>query len=326
MEIEPQAGLHKALRAGLSIIFMIALVACSPGETSIALGTLERDRIVLTATAAEIITAQPIAEGSHVEPGQLLVQLDASQQTLAVQALEGEVAAREAALELLREGPRAEEITAAAARVDTAQAVARESQLQLARVRELADRGVAPQSEYDAAQALADSNGARLRDAEAQLKLLRIGTRPEDIAQAEAQLQAARARLALEQSKLADLSILATRGGTLDSLPFYVGERVPLGASVAVILSNDPPYARVYIPEPARAGIELGTKLTVHVDGSPESFTGLVRWIAQEPEFTPYYALSSGERSRLVYLAEVQLSAEAGALPAGLPVQVELPQ
>jgi len=326
MDTEPQDSLQKKYRFGLSMMLMIALVACSSGETGVALGTLERDRIVLTATAAEIITAQPIAEGSQVEAGQLLVQLDTSQQTLAVQALEAEVAAGEAALALLREGPRAEEITAAAARVDTAQAVARESQLQLARVQELADRGVASQSELDTAKALADSNAARLRDAEAQLKLLRIGTRPEDIAQAEAQLQAARARLALEHSKLADLSILATRDGTLDSLPFYVGERVPVGASVAVILSDDPPYARVYIPEPVRAGINPGTRLTVHVDGSPESFTGEVRWIAQEPEFTPYYALSSSERSRLVYLAEVQLPAEAGSLPAGLPVQVELPQ
>jgi HlyD family secretion protein len=63
----------------------------------------------------------------------------------------------------------------------------------------------------------------------------------------------------------------------------------------------------------------------VHVDGAEESFTGRVRWIAQEPAFTPYYALNSSERSRLVYLAEVQLPDTAANLPAGLPVQVELP-
>jgi HlyD family secretion protein len=68
-----------------------------------------------------------------------------------------------------------------------------------------------------------------------------------------------------------------------------------------------------------------GTELTVYVDGVQDSFKGRVRWIAHEPAFTPYYALNSSERSRLVYLAEVQLPDSAANLPAGLPVQVELP-
>ena len=311
--------------AGLTaLVFM--LTACAPGETNVALGTLERDRIVLTATDSEIITAQPVAEGSPVETGQLLVQLDSRQQALRVQTLEAELAERDAVLEWLRNGPRVEEIAAAEARVDTAKAVVRENRLQLTRIQELVEKRVASQSELDSAQALVDSNAARLRDAEAQLKLVLAGTRPEELAQAEAQRQAARAQLALERRKLDDLAIVATRDGTLDSLPFHVGERVLTGASVAVILSDDLPYARVYIPASDRAAIKPGTTLTVHVDGYPESYTGRVRWIAQEAAFTPYYALNSSERSRLVYLAEVQLPAEAGSIPAGLPVQVELPR
>jgi HlyD family secretion protein len=44
-----------------------------------ALGTLERDRIVLKATASETITAEPIGKGSWVKTGDLLAQLDATQ-------------------------------------------------------------------------------------------------------------------------------------------------------------------------------------------------------------------------------------------------------
>lgn len=305
---------------------ILLLAGCAQVEEDVALGTLERDRIVLTATQSQIITAQPIAEGSPVEAGQLLVQLDDRQQLLVVERLQAAVAEHTATLELLHNGARPEEVEAAEAQVDVVRALLVENQLQLTRVRDLVEKGAASPSELDNIRSLVDSNAARLRDAEAYLKLLRAGTRAEEIAQAEARLQASRAHLALERSRLEDLSVVATRDGTLDSLPYVVGERVHQGASLAVILSNDAPYARVHIPETDRAAIKVGDKLTVRVDGSSENFSGRVRWIAQEPAFTPYYALNSSERSRLVYLAEVQLPDAAASLPAGLPVQVELPR
>src|SRR5690606_4408346 len=124
---------------------------------------------------------------------------------------------------------------------------------------------------------------------------------------------------------LANLSVVATRAGTLDSLPWHVGERVNTGQQVAVLLAEGAPHARVYIPERARAALTVGTTLTVHIDGIDTSYTGTVRWIAQEPAFTPYFALNSSERSRLVWLAELQLPDSASTLPAGLPAQVDLP-
>jgi len=52
-----------------------------------------------------------------------------------------------------------------------------------------------------------------------------------------------------------------------------------------------------------------------------------VRSIARDPSFTPYYALTGDDASRLVFRAELLLT-DPGAeqLPAGLPVQVSLPR
>ena len=49
-----------------------------------------------------------------------------------------------------------------------------------------------------------------------------------------------------------------------------------------------------------------------------------MRSIRSEPSFTPYYALTGDDVSRLSYLAEIEIddSADMQALPAGLPVQV----
>ena len=53
--------------------FALCLNACSNEESNQALGTLERDRIVFKATAAEIITALPVREGAGVKEGDLLI-------------------------------------------------------------------------------------------------------------------------------------------------------------------------------------------------------------------------------------------------------------
>ena len=309
-----------------SIFVLLALLgACTETQTNVALGTLERDRITLAATAPEIIVAQPVAEGSRVEVGALLVQLDTTLQEAAVARAEAEQAALQANLDKLRNGFRSEDIDAAQARVESARSVLLESERDVERVEGLIERQLASQAEYDRAQTQRDANAARLRDVEAQLQLLREGARTEDMRAAEAQMLAASAQLIAERHRLANLSVTATRAGTLDSLPWHVGERVNTGQQVAVLLADGAPYARVHIPETSRAAIAVGTSLVVHVDGVDTTFNGTVRWIAQEPAFTPYYALNSTERSRLVYLAEVQLPDSALDLPAGLPAQVELP-
>lgn len=304
---------------------VVALSACSEVETNVALGTLERDRITLAATAPEIIVAQPVAEGMHVEAGTLLVQLDTTLQEAIVARAQAEQAALQANLDRLRNGFRSEEIDAAEARVATARSVLLESEREVTRIEGLSERQLASQAEYERAQTQRDANAARLRDVEAQLQLLHQGTRSEDLRAAEAQMLAATAQVIAEQQRLENLSVVATRAGILDSLPWHVGERVGTGQQLAVLLADGAPYARVHIPEPARAAINVGTNLTVHIDGVDAPITGSVRWIAQDPAFTPYYALNSSERSRLVYLAEVQLPESASDLPAGLPAQVELP-
>jgi len=116
---------------------------------------------------------------------------------------------------------------------------------------------------------------------------------------------------------------VATRDAYLDSLPWNEGERVTLGATLAVLLAGDKPYARVYVPEPWRARLVVGDSYPVKIDGVTKNYSGRLRWIATDPAFTPYFALNASDRARLVYMAEFDL--EGGAdLPTGVPAQVLL--
>jgi HlyD family secretion protein len=93
------------------------------------------------------------------------------------------------------------------------------------------------------------------------------------------------------------------------------------------MLADGTPYARVHVPESLRAQFTAGSRVLARVDGIAEPLAGSVRYISAEAAFTPYYALTQKDRTRLSYLAEIALDdARAAALPAGVPVQVTLPQ
>lgn len=311
------------MRALTGLILLLTLTACSADKNDLALGTLERDRIILRATAGEIILSQPVSEGTQVTAGTLLVQLDDRQQQATVARSRAEVSHAQAVLEELRNGARPEEIASASAKVSGARAALVQARAHYTRAVSLVKQKLAAQAELDRALAARDEAEANLQSAQEELLRLTNGTRKEQLDAGAATLQAAEAQLAVEQHRLSDLSVVATRDAWLDSLPWNEGERVTAGATLAVLLADSRPYARVYVPEPWRARLKLGDSYPVMVDGLEGSIEGKLRWVATEPAFTPYYALNDSDRSRLVYLAEFDLLSGED-LPIGVPVQVKL--
>jgi HlyD family secretion protein len=118
--------------------------------------------------------------------------------------------------------------------------------------------------------------------------------------------------------------IMAPASGTIDKLLYQLGERPAVGSTIAVLLDDSRVYARIYVPASLRGSVLPGTTLTVALEGVAETFQAQVRWVSDEASFTPYFALTEHDRSRLSYLAEVELPQAAGQ-PTGLPLQAWLP-
>ncbi len=304
-------------------LIFLPLAGCESEAQYTALGTIERDRVVLKAPASEIITQLPLREGQLVKAGSLLVQLDPRRQQARVSKARAEQAAAAARWAELRSGARIEDIDAAKAKVSGAEAALLVAEKDYQRAQQLREQKLSAEASLDQAQAQRDSARANLQAAQKQLLALTNGTRKEELDQAEAAFQAAQAELELTQYQLDELSVMATRDGYLDSLPWNQGERVEMGSPVAVILADSAPYARVYVPEPSRATLKVGDRLAIKVDGIEALINGRLRWIASEPAFTPYYALNERDRARLVYLAEVDLLDHTD-LPVGVPAEVLL--
>jgi len=305
------------------LILFLILGGCEKDSSSYALGTLERDRVVLKTTASEIIIEQAITEGQKVKKGDVILRLDATRQNALLASSSAQLAIANAQFEKLRNGARIEDIDVAKSKVNGAKAVLVSAQKDYNRNKKLKKQGLIPQGALDKSLATKDSAQANFRTTSEQLLALTNGTRKEDLDQAEANVNAAIAQVDLETIRLNELTIRATRDGYLDSLPYHVGDRVNMGSAVAVLLTDVSPYARVYVPEIWRVKLKVGDKLMVKVDGLDQDVSGRLRWIDSSPSFTPYYALNADDRSRLVYVAEVELL-DNSDLPAGIPAQVVL--
>lgn len=311
---------------GLSCLACALLLAACGRDAPEVLGTLEYDRITLPAPAAERIVRIDVREGQRVAAGDPLLQLEARRDASQLQALQAEAQQRRAALSELEAGPRAEAIARARAELAAAEAQARDASAYYARVRPLGERHLVAAAEVDRARAAAGNAEAQARAAREALRELEHGTRAEQVAQGESAVAAGVAQAEVQQATLDKLTLVAPRDGRVDSLPYRLGDQAPVGAPLAVLLVGDAPYARVYVPQPLRARVEVGDAVRVHVDGRETAFAGTVRTIRSDPTFTPYYALTGTDASRLSWLAEIQLDAADASLPAGLPVRVELQQ
>jgi HlyD family secretion protein len=289
------------------------------------LGTLERDRLELVAESNERIVELPVPEGDRVSAGALLARQEAGTMEPRLEQRRASVAEAERRLEELVNGPRAREVDEARATLKGAEGQLASEQREYERVRELVQKKLLPDSDLDLASARRDAALAARDEARARLRLLNEGTRAEQIAQARAAVEGAKAALAELELIAERYAVRAPRPGLVEALPFEIGERPPVGAPLAILLADGAPYARVHVPEPLRAAYTPGSTVAVHVDGVSEAITGKVRYVSAQASFTPYYALTQQDRSRLAYLAEITLEgAAAEKLPAGVPVQVRL--
>jgi HlyD family secretion protein len=305
----------------LALCAVVALSAACRNDAPQALGTLEYDRITLPAPAAEKIVAIDVREGQRVKPGQSLVRLELDRTRSATEAARASALRNRATLQELEAGPRSEDIAAARAELVAAQAQVRDTRDYYNRVRQLGPRQLMAQSDIDRARAQADNAAANARARAEVLRELEAGTRREQIAAGEAALAASEADAAAHQVTLDKLSVVAPREGLVDSIPFKLGDQAAVGQPLAVLLVGAP-YARVYVQEPQRADVAVGTKARVYIDGRKDAIDGTVRMIRTEPTFTPYFALIGKDAARLSYVAEIALHSK-DALPAGLPVRAE---
>jgi HlyD family secretion protein len=276
-------------------------------------GTIEVDETRVGSRYGGRVEGIFAREGDGLKAGQVIVQLTAA-----------ELAARRnqarALLEEYKAGARREEIDTARNEWQAVVAELEFARAEAKRISELFEERTVPEAERDRAMTRVASLEKNVAAAKSRLDLLLAGTRPERIAQTEAQLVEI-------EAQMREMRVMAPTNSVLEVLHVKLGDVAAPNQPLATLLLTNHLWVRVYVPEPWLGFIKPGQPVRVRVDSFPErDFAGEVEQIARAAEFTPRNVQTVSDRVRQVFGVKIRLPADDEALRAGMAADVYFPE
>jgi len=288
-------------------------------------GVVELHERVLSFEVSGRLKELRVRRGDRVAKGDVLATLDDSMERPQREARAAEAAAADAQLDLLKAGPRGEDIRAAAAQLRGAQAAEETSRDSLERIRKLRSEGTVPPSQLDEARGQFERAQAERQAAEQRLLALQAGARSQEVRAAIARSAQAHPALDAADARLARFTLRAEIAGTILDTHMEPGEVAQPGTPVVTLGDTRRPYVDVFVPQETISGIAPGTPAQVRIDAlKGQSFSGAVESVGRTLEFTPRYIFSDRERPNLVVRVRVDVQDPQELLHAGVPAFARL--
>jgi HlyD family secretion protein len=309
------------------------------------------------------LTAQQQRETAGVRSSQL--QMDQAETSLAWQKAtlaadiaqkRADLAAAGARLTELKNGSRPQEKQDARAAVEAAQAEAERAKNDWTRAQTLYKNDDISTAQFDEYRNRSDATAATLKSARERESLVLAGPRVEEIDAQAAQVERARAALAMAEAntlemkrreqelatrraesarskasleligaQLSDTVVASPVDGVILVKAADPGEVLAPGTSVVTIGDIDHPWLRGYVNETDLAKVKLGSKARVTTDSYPgKVYNGRVIFIASEAEFTPKQIQTQQERVKLVYRVKIEVDNPRHELKSNMPADAEI--
>jgi HlyD family secretion protein len=308
----------------LMVAFLV-VSACDRGEGPAGYqGVVELEERVLAFEVPGRITQMTVVRGEQIDLARVIATLDDSQPRASIVVREAEARAAAERAKLVAAGGRTEDIRALEAQLRAARA---NEQLAVKRHTDdqgLVSKGALPQSVADDSDARRKTVIAERQAIEQRLRELRAGARGEEIAGARAQASAADAVVKLEADRANRYQLRALHPGEVLDVHVEAGEVVAAGTPVVTVGDTAHPYVDVFVPQQELAPVRVGVRATIHVDATPQAFSGTVEHVSRRTEFTPRYIFNRKERANLVIRVRIRVDDAQRALHPGTPAFVTI--
>ena len=255
------------------------------------------------------------------------------------------------AWQLAQEGPLPSEIAALENQAASFEAAFRNAQDAADRMKNLFEEGVISERENVAAQEAAEAAFNQWQAALQQLEAVKSRPREQEIAAAQArynaamsavrslesgatteQLAAAMARVdtareALDQIQvqLDEAIVTAPAEGVVSSFNLEAGDIIAPGQASVEIVDMAELKLVIYVPENRLGYVHEGDEVPFMVDSFPDrTFTGTVRNVAAEAEFTPRNVQVVEERVSQVFAVEISIQNSDRSLRPGMAADVTI--
>lgn len=330
----PAAAMNRKKIAVIVVVLLLAGAAAwwtqrpSTADGNLTLyGNVDVRQVALAFDGNGRVAALHAQEGQRVRAGAVLATLDTRTLQLRRDAARAEAEVQEQALRRLRAGSRPEEIAQARSRLVAATAESERASQELVRLNAVADstagRGISA-LELDRARAGARVAQAKADEARDALRLAERGARVEDVAGAEAGLQAAQAQVALLEHDIALGELRAPSDGVIRSRLLEVGDMATPQRPAFALALTQPKWVRVYVGERDLGRVQPGMAARVWTDSHPQALPGKVGYISAAAEFTPKSVQTEELRTSLVYEVRIVVDDPRDVLRLGQPANAQL--
>lgn len=289
-------------------------------------GNVDVREVSLAFRQSDRILEMLAEEGDRVQKGQVLARLDTLELKLQLQRLNAEIAAQQSTVDKLHNGTRPEEIRQAEGNLRQAQAAAEHAAGVYQRKRDIytSIAGIS-QQELDNAYHDMEAKQATMSVAEAALQEAKAGPRQEDIAGAEAGLQALRNEQLRYIYLLSQYELQAPDDGVIRSRLLEAGDMASPSKPVFKLSLPGKKWVRAYVPETELGRVYEGQQARVYIDSLPgKAIDGQVGYISGTAEFTPKHVQTEELRTSLVYEVRVYVDDADNVLRLGMPATVRI--
>ncbi|HTE49409.1 MAG TPA: efflux RND transporter periplasmic adaptor subunit [Kofleriaceae bacterium] len=245
------------------------------------------ERAYVRSKTGGIIASIAVDEAQKVHKGDVLARLDDRELKTEQRKAQAEIERIGAEIERLKRGARAEEIAGQRAAVSGASNEVAFARKEALRKKRMAQQGVGSAQASDQAQHELRAKQKALAEASAALRLLKAGSRHEDIDAREAELDRARAQLGFVEEQLALTVIAAPIDGVVVTPKFRerLYEKIEAGGLLCQIAQTERMRAEIYLSENDMDSVVVGQPVVVKVQSYPtREFTGKVDFLAPTVE------------------------------------------
>jgi HlyD family secretion protein len=267
------------------------------------------------------LAAIKVQKGARVRAGDVVAELSALELTAAVAQAHAALAAAVADRDHVYAGVRAEEIAALAAGIAKAKSKLEYVEAQLARVSYLARSDTASQQALDQAENDAASARADVAEAEANHDAAQAGPTREQRAIADAQVKAAASALAVLERRLDKTTLRAPADGVVSVIVAEVGENVRAGQPVLAIEETGKQWLSFNAREDLLHGLTVGGSVDVGRAGASGPTPAVVTELVPLGPFATWQAERAiGDHDRNTLRLRLDPQGDATAFEPGMTV------
>ena len=291
-------------------------------------GNVDIKQVSLSFNANGRIGKMYVKEGESVKKDQILAEIDPATLIFDIEKNKAKVEVYRNTVLKLKNGLRPEERNQKQSKLDSTKAELENAKVQLSRLENAyttSDGQSVSKQELDNAKLALKLATAHFKEANEDYKLAIIGSRSEDIAEAEAELKIVKEELATQQYLLEQTKLKSPIDAIVSSRLQEVGDMASPQHPTYLLTINDNKWVRAYIQEKQLGFIKPGMYVDVYIDSYPnKSIKGKVGYISSVAEFTPKTVQTEELRTSLMYEIRIYVEDKDNLLRMGMPATIKI--